>query len=485
MAIKNKVQLMTYPDSLGGNLKNLKKILDTHLSKAVGLVHILPPYPSSADRGFCPLTHLEIDPKFGSWDDIEDISKKYDVMLDLIAGHISVESEFFKDYIRKGENSEWADIFSPIEKVYSDGIIKVEELATLDYLMPILPMITYTFANGQKKVHWKTFMPDQADLDIFSPKTRELLTIFIKQLSSKNVKMIRLDAVETIVKSRSQGIHMAPGFWEVLEWFVKIIKAHNMDVLCEVHAPLNIKQKIINLGCYVYDFNLPELILNAIFRKNSRYLKEWFTKAPKNQIAVISNHDGFAIGRIGEILPKEEIEFTRKTIFENAGEESLKASGIHSNNIAADAINATLYEALFRDQEAWLLSQVILLFAPGIPQIYYNDLLAQRNDIELYKLEGEGRSLIRHNHSMDRINHKFARSFIQKLIKVMEFRNSYPAFDGELKIYENEPDKILKLRWEKDEYFVNFQCDFETWFSFEISYFDKLTKQTKKLEIKS
>jgi len=60
-----KVQLMTYPDSLGGDLPTLANVIDTHLSQAISGIHILPPYPSSADRGFCPLTHLEIDKQWG------------------------------------------------------------------------------------------------------------------------------------------------------------------------------------------------------------------------------------------------------------------------------------------------------------------------------------------------------------------------------------------------------------------------------------
>lgn len=483
MALKNQIQLMTYPDSLGGNLRNLKLILDKHLSKAVSLVHILPPYPSSADRGFAPLTHMEIEPRFGSWGDIKELEKDYELMLDLIAGHVSVQSKFFKDYLKKGAKSEWVDLFSPIEKVYSDGLVKVEELATLDYLLPIPPLITFTFADGTKKVHWKTYMPDQADLDIFSPKTRELMTSFMENLAKHGVNVIRLDGVECIVKSRDQGYHMAPGFWEVLEWFIQTAKSFGMDVLSEVHASLEIKQQIIDRGAYVYDFNLPELILNAIYRRSSKYLKDWFPKAPKNSIAVLTNHDGLAIGRIGETLPQEEIQFTRAKIFEHAGDTTKKASGLGSNNIAVDAINATLYEAVYRDQEAWLLAQTLLLFAPGIPQVYYNDLLAQRNDDELYEHEGEGRSLIRHNHSMERIDHKFARSFIRKLIHIMEFRNSYPAFDGELTIDEDEPDEILSLTWQNGEHRAHFRCNFDTWFLFEINYWDSKKKEMKRLEI--
>jgi sucrose 6(F)-phosphate phosphorylase len=76
MAIKNKVQLITYPDSLGGSLSSLNEILQVHFWDIfTGGVHILPPYPSSGDRGFAPLSYFEIDPIFGTWEDIKKISK--------------------------------------------------------------------------------------------------------------------------------------------------------------------------------------------------------------------------------------------------------------------------------------------------------------------------------------------------------------------------------------------------------------------------
>ena len=66
MAVKNKVQLITYPDSLGGDLKTLADVLETRLDGVFqGGIHILPPFPSSGDRGFAPLTYLEIEPSFG------------------------------------------------------------------------------------------------------------------------------------------------------------------------------------------------------------------------------------------------------------------------------------------------------------------------------------------------------------------------------------------------------------------------------------
>ncbi len=45
MSIKNQVQLITYPDSLGGNLQALNELLLKHFTGVFGSIHILPPFP--------------------------------------------------------------------------------------------------------------------------------------------------------------------------------------------------------------------------------------------------------------------------------------------------------------------------------------------------------------------------------------------------------------------------------------------------------
>jgi len=56
-SLKNQIQLIVYPDSLGSDLVELHYVLRRYLSRAVGGVHLLPFCPSSADRGFAPLTY--------------------------------------------------------------------------------------------------------------------------------------------------------------------------------------------------------------------------------------------------------------------------------------------------------------------------------------------------------------------------------------------------------------------------------------------
>lgn len=115
--VKNKVQLITYPDSLGGNLKALKSNLDTYFPNLFeGGIHILPPYPSSGDRGFAPLTYFEIDPQFGDWEDVRNLAEDYDILLDIMVNHISQKSPYFQDFLKNGRDSQYADYFLTLEK---------------------------------------------------------------------------------------------------------------------------------------------------------------------------------------------------------------------------------------------------------------------------------------------------------------------------------------------------------------------------------
>ena len=74
MKLTNKCMIITYADSLGENLTDLKEVLDTHFDKAVGGVHILPFFPSSADRGFAPMRYDIVDPDFGGWEDVRRLA---------------------------------------------------------------------------------------------------------------------------------------------------------------------------------------------------------------------------------------------------------------------------------------------------------------------------------------------------------------------------------------------------------------------------
>ena len=90
--MKNQIMLITYGDSLGSNFKEMEDILDKYYKRAIGSIHILPFFPSSADRGFAPIQYDTVDEKFGDFSELERLGKKYDLMYDFMVNHISAHS---------------------------------------------------------------------------------------------------------------------------------------------------------------------------------------------------------------------------------------------------------------------------------------------------------------------------------------------------------------------------------------------------------
>ena len=183
MTIKNKVQLITYPDSLGGNLTTLNGLLVKHFSDVfAGGIHILPPFPSSGDRGFAPTTYLDIEPTFGTWEDIQKIGSKFDLMLDLMVNHISRHSAYFQDFIHKGRRSKFADMFITLDKVWPDGNPPTEDVAKIFLRKPEHPFSDIQIEEtGEIERIWTSFSrrvdySEQIDLDVNSAVTRKLFT---------------------------------------------------------------------------------------------------------------------------------------------------------------------------------------------------------------------------------------------------------------------------------------------------------------------
>ena len=167
-------QLLTYPDSLGGDLAAIRALLDGPLAGLFSGVHILPPFPSSADRGFAPVTYREIDPRFGSWEDIGALAADHDVLLDLMVNHISRQSDEFRDFQQHGRRSRWADLFITLDKVWPDGQPPAEDVARIFLRKPDHPFTTITIGDsGEQETVWTSFgtadWSEQVDLDLRAP----------------------------------------------------------------------------------------------------------------------------------------------------------------------------------------------------------------------------------------------------------------------------------------------------------------------------
>ena len=128
MKLENKIMLITYADSMGKNSKELHQALNTYYKDAVGGVHILPFFPSSADRGFAPMRYDVVDEEFGTCEEIEAIGKEYYLMSDFLVNHISASSEYFRDFVKRTDASPYRDFFIRYEEYWTKGAPTKEQL---------------------------------------------------------------------------------------------------------------------------------------------------------------------------------------------------------------------------------------------------------------------------------------------------------------------------------------------------------------------
>ena len=81
-------------------LRTLYEFCREKLTDSVNSIHILPFYPFSSDDGFSVIDYNEVNPSLGSWDHVQIIGKTYRLMFDAVINHISVKSEWFKQFLK-------------------------------------------------------------------------------------------------------------------------------------------------------------------------------------------------------------------------------------------------------------------------------------------------------------------------------------------------------------------------------------------------
>jgi sucrose phosphorylase len=476
VAVSNKVQLITYPDSLGENLSELHYVLRRYLRDAVGGVHILPFYPSSADRGFAPLTYTEVDSRFGSHDDIKAIAEDFDLVIDFMINHISRQSVYFQDYIQNGDQSQFADMFRSFKKLAATSSFSDDDLKKVYTRKARPPYCIIERPDGSKEKVWCTFDYEQIDLDWNSSKTRQVMRNFLLYLFKCKPKMIRLDAFAyTTVKSGTNCFFLEPEVWELLQWVRNLSSVYDVELLPEVHEHYSYQLKIEEKGYWAYDFSLPMLVLHALYFHTNRYLTKWLNICPRRQVTTLDTHDGIGIVDVVDLLPQEEVEATVQCLYDRGSNVKKRYSGAEFKNLDIYQVNCTFFSALGCNDDAYIAARAIQFFAPGTPQVYYVGLMAGQNDIELVERTKHGRDINRHFYSIEEIETEMSKEVVQRLLIMMHFRSNYPAFDGQISI-DSPQDEILTIKWSNSPAECQAVINLTT-YQVNITYFDFETNQ--------
>ena len=440
--------LITYADSMGNNLKDLHKDLNQYYAKAVGGVHILPFFPSSADRGFAPMCYDRVDPNFGTFADVEAIGKDYYLMFDFMVNHISAHSAYFQDFLLKKDQSAYKDFFIRYSDFWENGEPTQEQVDLIYKRKPRAPYIEVEFADGSKEKVWCTFCEEQIDLDVRKAATKQIIKQTLVDMCHHGAAVIRLDAFAyAIKKPNTSCFFVEPDIWELLYDIEKTVKAEGAEILPEIHEHYTIPMKIADKGFWIYDFALPVLTLHALYNLTGVYLKQWMERCPMHQFTTLDTHDGIGIVDVKDLLPDEEVDKVKEQMYQQGANVKKIYSSEAYNNLDIYQVNTTYYSALGNQDDAYLLARAILIFAPGIPQVYYVGMLAGSNDVDLMERTKNGRDINRHYYSLEEVAEQQQRPVVQKLKELMELRNTHPAFslEGTISI-QAEGDRLQIVR---------------------------------------
>jgi sucrose phosphorylase len=452
--MKNKIQLITYIDRLGcKSITELNSLFKNELKGLFGGLHILPfYYPiDGEDAGFDPIDHNLIDPRLGDWNDLKELSEEVDIMADLIVNHVSAKSIQFQDYLQKGEKSEYASLFLKYNTVFPNGATEAD-LLSIYRPRPNLPFTMVKLNDGSVKLIWTTFTSNQIDIDVNNKIGIKYLESILDTFEKGGVKMIRLDAAGYAIKKPGTSCFMIDETYEFISQLTKKAKAKGIEVLVEIHSYYKTQIEIAKRVDYVYDFALPVLVLDTLFNKNASSLKKWLEVSPKNALTVLDTHDGIGIvdvaaeGNKPGLIEGTVLSKIVDQMHINSGGNSLKATGAAASNLDLYQVNCTYFDALGRDENAYLMARAIQFFVPGIPQVYYVGLFAGENDMELLEKTNVGRDINRHYFTKNEIKEQLNRPLINDLKELMLLRNNHLAFNGDFNLVETS-ENVLHIKW--------------------------------------
>ncbi|MBO9598716.1 MAG: sucrose phosphorylase, partial [Cohnella sp.] len=300
---------------------------------------------------------------------------------------------------------------------------------------------------------WNTFFEEQVDIDPWAPATQEYYKRNLGRIA-EYVPLIRFDAFAYASKKPGTScFFVGPEVWDVLDIGMQPIRERGTEMLPEIHENYTIQLKMAEKGHWVYDFALPMLMLHGLMTGRTDRLIHWMKICPRKQFTTLDTHDGIGVVDVAGLLNDDEIDLVRDRVnrktegfqqYYNMPPGMIKQSGAKARQYQ---LMSSYYSALNEDDDAYLLARIVQLYAPGIPQVYYVGLLAGENDVESLKRTGEPRSVNRHNFSREEIEERLKLPMLQRLMEIMRFRNTYPAFNGEIEIDERAENGKLIITW--------------------------------------
>ncbi len=407
------VALITYGDLLVTEghtpLEGLARFLDdrVHVNEVINILHILPFFPYSSDRGFSITDFWEVNPKLGSWDDIVAMTEKYRMMFDGVFNHISAESRAFKEMLNGHP------FFKDIAIVFrSPDDLTPEQRKVLVRPRTSDILTKYYSIDGPIWV-WTTFSPDQIDLNFKNPFVLSWVAQTLLMYVRRGANLVRLDAVTYLWAEPGTPSASLEQTHEIIKLLRDMLNigAPNVALVTETNVPHEENISYFGNGYdeaqMVYNFTLPPLVLHTFYSEDATKLSQWAKdlEYPSDQTTffnILDTHDGVGLMGVKGILTREEIDAMIERAKRHGAFVSYKAVG--DGGQEPYAINTTWYGALNAENDGeslefktkrFVASRSIALALRGVPGIYFHGLIGTGNDPSIVERTGVKRDINR------------------------------------------------------------------------------------------
>ncbi|APZ46341.1 glycosidase [Polaribacter reichenbachii] len=331
----------------------------------------------------------------------------------------------------------------------------------------------------------------QMDVNAKSELVWEFYEETLAKVKSFGCKILRLDAFAYLHKEIGQtNFFNKPGTWNYLDRINEIAKKNDLILLPEIHAEygLNLHNEVAEENYQIYDFFLPGLMIHTLETGNNNALLRWIYEIIEKgykTVNMLGCHDGIPVldlkgkevnGTYNKgLLENEEIETIMNTIMDRGGrvKNLYDPSG---KKISYYQINATFFSALGENEQKLLLARAIQMFMPGIPQVWYLDIFAGKNNYAAADKGGSGghKEINRTTLTNTDIKNGLKSDIVINQLKIMRLRNTLKAFSGDINILNKSSD-ILSIEWQKKDSWVYLEANLKN-YNFSISYLDKGVK---------
>ncbi len=442
--------LITYGDLIIDEnrtpLRTLASFADVFFRGLVTLLHVLPFYPYSSDRGFSVISYEEVDPRLGTWEDIAELESSFKLMFDGVFNHVSSKSYWFQQF-RNGDPAYegYFTVFSSREELDPELRRLILRPRTSDLLTPVDTI------HGRRWV-WTTFSPDQVDLNFKNPrvllKVLEILLYYVR----RGADMVRLDAITYLWCELGTSCAHLRQVHDVVKLFRAALDAvaPHVALLTETNVPHPQNVSYFGDGWdeaqVVYNFALPPLVLRTFQTGNAAVLTRWAATltTPSDDttfLNLLDSHDGIGLMGAKDILSDAEVRDMAERVRRHGGFVSMRT--LEDGSESPYELNVTWYSALNRDEDGepldlqidrFIASRAVALVLAGVPGVYLPSLFGSRNDVDAVYRDGSKRSINRAAVKEARLLEAFGdeRSLpariASRFVDLLERRAGEPAF---------------------------------------------------------